>query len=291
MLAAKFLPLGLAFIMFGLGLTLTWGDFRRVLSFPKPVIVGLLTQMLALPALAFGLSKAFGLSNEFSIGMMILAASPGGVTANIFSHLAHGDVALNITLTAINSVLAAVTLPLIVGFAIAHFAESDRSIGLQFSKAIEVFAIVLIPVILGMIVRQKKQAFAQKMDRPVRTFSIVFLLVLIIAAVAQERESLMSSFAILGGATLAFNLLSMAIGYFLPSMLNLTKNQSVAIAMEIGLHNSTLAIYIALSVLEVYAYAMPAAIYSIIMFITAGLFTFILNSAAKRRSAGAAVNA
>ncbi len=285
MLAAKFLPLGLAFIMFGLGLTLRWADFRRILSFPKPVLVGLAAQMLVLPGVAFFLCKLFGLSSEFSIGMMILAASPGGVTANIFSHLAHGDVALNITLTAINSVLAAVTLPLIVGLSISYFAESDRTIGLQFSKAVEVFAIVLVPVVIGMLVRGKKPDFAAKMDRPVRGFSIVFLVVLIVAAVFQERDSLATSFGQLGGAVLAFNLLSMGAGYLLPRMLNLPRNQAVAISMEVGLHNGTLAIYIALSVLGIYAYAMPAAIYSIVMFVTAGLFTFGLN-AAQRRSSG-----
>ncbi len=278
MLAAKFLPLGLAFIMFGLGLSLTREDFLRILKVPRPVIIGLLTQMLLLPLMALGICKFFGLSNEFSIGMMILAASPGGVTANIYSHLARGDVALNITLTAVNSVLAAVSLPLIVGLSIAHFAGAEQQVGFQFKKAIEVFAIVLVPVFIGMIVRARKPGFAERMDKPIRIFSILLLVVLIAAAIAQEWEKLLASMAQLGGAVLLFNLLSLAVGYLLPLVIKLPRNQAIAISMEVGIHNGTLAIYMALSVLNVYAYAMPAALYSVLMFFTAGLFTMALNA-------------
>jgi BASS family bile acid:Na+ symporter len=278
MLAAKFLPLGLAFIMFGLGLSLTRADFLRILKVPRPVIIGLLTQMLLLPLFALGICKLFGLSNEFSIGMMILAASPGGVTANIYSHLARGDVALNITLTAVNSVLAAVSLPLIVGLSIAHFAGAEQQVGFQFKKAIEVFAIVLVPVIIGMVVKARKPDFADRMDRPIRIFSILLLVVLIVAAIAQEREKMLASMAQLGGAVLLFNLLSLAVGYLLPLLIKLPRNQAIAISMEVGIHNGTLAIYMALSVLNVYAYAMPAALYSVLMFFTAGLFTLALNA-------------
>ncbi|GMU52039.1 MAG: Na+-dependent transporter [Candidatus Xenobia bacterium] len=278
MLAAKFLPLGLAFIMFGLGLSLTRADFLRILKVPRPVIIGLLTQMLLLPLFALGICKLFGLSNEFSIGMMILAASPGGVTANIYSHLARGDVALNITLTAVNSVLAAVSLPLIVGLSIAHFAGAEQQVGFQFKKAIEVFAIVLVPVIIGMVVKARKPDFADRMDRPIRVFSILLLVVLIVAAIAQEREKMLASMAQLGGAVLLFNLLSLAVGYLLPLLIKLPRNQAIAISMEVGIHNGTLAIYMALSVLNVYAYAMPAALYSVLMFFTAGLFTMALNA-------------
>lgn len=282
MLAAKFLPLGLAFIMFGLGLSLTKDDFLRILKVPKPVILGLFAQMILLPGLALALCYGFGLPQEYCIGMMILAASPGGVTANIFSHLARGDVALNITLTAINSVLAAVTLPLIVGLSIAHFAGSEQQVGFQFKKAIEVFAIVLVPVFVGIMVKARNSSFADKMDKPVRIFSILFLVVLIVAAVLQERENLMATFPQIGAAVLAFNLLSMAIGYSLPRLLKLPHSQSIAISMEVGIHNGTLALYMALSVLAVYAYAMPAAIYSVLMFFTAAIFAFGLNKLAGR---------
>jgi BASS family bile acid:Na+ symporter len=276
MLAAKFLPLGLAFIMFGLGLGLTLDDFRRILRVPKPVIIGLSLQLFLLPALAFAICAIFGLTAEASIGMMILAASPGGVTANVFSHLARGDVALNITLTALNSVIAAVFLPLVVGLSIAHFAGTEAGLGLQLGKALEVFAIVLIPVAIGMAVKQSRPVFAAKMDRPLRIFAAVFLVVLVIAAIFQEREAISASFLQIGGAVLTFNLVSLAVGYFVPLLVvRLPRAQAIAIAFEIGLHNSTLAIFIALSVLNTYAYAMPAAIYSIVMFATAGALVFI----------------
>lgn len=284
MMAAKFLPIGLALIMLGLGLSLTLADFARILRYPKPVIIGLIAQMFLLPAIALLLCRTFGLSPEYSIGMMILAASPGGVTANLFSHLAHGDVALNITLTAINSVLAAITLPLIVGFALTHFGAADNGIGLQFGKAIEVFAIVLVPVALGMAIRSRFPAFAARADKPIRIFSVLVLALIVVVAITQERENLMMSFSQLGGAMLAFNLLSLGIGYLIPTLVKLPKNQSVAIAMEIGLHNATLAIYIGMSVLGVYAYALPSAIYSIVMFLTAGAFTFGLSLKSRARA-------
>ncbi|MBS1962688.1 MAG: bile acid:sodium symporter family protein [Bdellovibrionales bacterium] len=273
MTAAKFLPFGLALIMLGLGLTLTIEDFRRILRFPKPVLVGLFAQMFVLPAAAFGLCYLFGLSTEHSVGLMILAASPGGVLANLFSHLGHGDLALNVTLTAINSVLAAVTLPLMVAFALAHFEHSDQDIGLQYRKAIEVFTIVLVPVMIGMAVRRRNPALAIKADRPIRIFSVAVLFLIIVAAITQEWQRLLDCFSQLGGAMLAFNLLSLGVGYTIPRWLKLPKNQSVAIAMEIGLHNATLALYIGLSVLGNAAYALPSAIYSIVMFFTAAAFT------------------
>lgn len=283
MIAAKLLPIALALIMLGLGLSLTLDDFRRIVRFPKPVLIGLVAQMFLLPGIAYALCGLFNLSPEYSIGVMILAASPGGVTANLFSHLAHGDVALNITLTAVNSVLAAFTLPLIVAFALAQFGQGGSGIGLQFGKAIEVFAIVLIPVAIGMAIRRQRPDIAARTDRPLRIFSIVVLALLVVGAIAQERENLMQSFSQLGGAMIAFNLLSLLIGYLIPRFVKLPENQAVAIAMEVGLHNSTLAIYIGLSVLGVYAYALPSAIYSIVMFFTAAAFTSLLNMNIKRK--------
>jgi len=278
-IVAKALPLALALIMFGLGLTLKTDDFARIIKFPKPVVIGLAAQMLILPTAAFLLCKFFGLPSDLSIGLMILAASPGGATANIFSHLSHGDVALNLTLTAVNSVAAAFTLPLIVGFAISHFAGDATEIGLQFGKAIEVFAIVLIPVAIGMFVFNRSPSFARKVDRPFRAFSLLVLVVIVIGAVSKEWETLSSYFAQLGAVVLAFNLLSLGTGYFLPVWTKLPRAQAIAISMEIGIHNGTLAIYIALSVLNRFSFAVPAALYSVLMFFTAGAFTLLLNRA------------
>ncbi|HIZ98787.1 MAG TPA: bile acid:sodium symporter, partial [Candidatus Janibacter merdipullorum] len=170
------LPIALAIIMFGLGLSLTVGDFRRVARSPKAVVVALVLQTLVLPAVAFGLVVAFDVDPLLAVGVMLLAASPGGTTANLFSHLFRGDVALNITLTAVNSVLAAVTIPVITNFAIGYF-DADGDLGLQFGKVLQVIAIVLLPVGLGMAVRQRSREFADRTDRPVRIFSILVLVV------------------------------------------------------------------------------------------------------------------
>ncbi len=275
-IVAKLLPLALALIMLGLGLSLKVEDFTRIAQFPKPVVLGLVVQMIILPPLAFLLCKIFGLSLELSIGMMILAASPGGTTANIFSHLSHGDVALNITLTAINSVLAAFTLPLIVGMSISYFLGEEKEIGLQFSKVIEVFAIVLVPVGIGMLIGSQTPTFAKTADKPFRIFSLFVLLAIVIGAILKEKENLMSYALQIGGVVLTFNVISLLVGYFLPLAMKLPRKQAIAIGMEIGIHNGTLAIFIALSVLGNFTFAMPAAIYSILMFFTAGIFAVVL---------------
>ncbi len=272
----KLLPLSLAIIMFGFGLTLTPADFKRIAQYPKSVFLGLFCQMVLLPILAYVVCRGFNLSPEISIGVMILAASPGGITANLFSHLAHGDIALNLTLTAINSVLAAFSLPLLVNLAYKIFAGQEQNIGLQFSKTIEVFAIVLIPVAIGMFVKNKKPAFSQKMDKPVRIFSMLVLLIIVVGAVAKEKEQLSSSFAQIGIAMLVFNLGSMLIGYLIPRILKLSNREATAISMEVGIHNSTLAIYVAVALLGSFALALPAAVYSIIMFFTAAIFSLYL---------------
>lgn len=277
LIISTILPLSLGFIMFGFGLSLTPQDFSRVLKYPKSVVIGLLCQMLLLPVLAFAICKFFQLSPEISVGVMLLAASPGGIAANLFSHLSHGDVALNLTLTAINSVLSAISLPLIANVALAYFISGDKSIGLQFKKTIEVFMIVLLPVTIGMGVKKLRPEFSKKMDKPVRIFSVLFLLILIIGAVAKEKEQLLASFAQIGGAMLAFNLLSMLIGYSLSMLLKLRHQEATAITMEVGIHNSALSLYVALVLLGSTQMAIPSAIYSIIMFFTAGIVSYLLS--------------
>lgn len=275
-IVSTLLPVSLGIIMFGFGLSLTPEDFKRVLKYPKSVLVGLGCQMLLLPLLGVLVCKLFGFSPELSVGLMILAASPGGIAANIFSHLSHGDIALNLTLTAINSVLAAFTLPLIVNLSVAYFAEGDQSIGLQFKKTLEVFMIVLVPVALGMWVRHLKPVLAARADKPVRIFSVLILVIIVVGAILKERAQLAESFSQIGLAMLVFNLASMAVGYVVPLALKLKHQEATAIAMEVGIHNSTLALYIAMSVLNSFALALPAAVYSIIMFLTAAAFSLVL---------------
>ncbi|MEK6554835.1 MAG: bile acid:sodium symporter family protein [Bdellovibrionota bacterium] len=280
------LPLVLILIMFGLGLSLTVEDFKRVMNFPRPVIVGLGCQLILLPAVAFGLCYLFQLPPAFAIGLVLLSASPGGATSNVFSHLTNGDVALNLTLTAINSALTAITLPLVTGLALQLFAEQDQSIGLQFSKMIEVFLVILVPVSIGMLVRAKKPVFALKMDRPVRGFSIFALIVIVIGAVTKEWSLLADNIGLIGWAVLSFNLLSLAVGYLVPKMMKISHDQAVAISFEIGIHNGTLALFVAISVLGSTQIAVPAAAYSVLMFFTAGIFSLLLR---KSKNSGGAL--
>lgn len=191
-LITVFLPIALAIIMAGLGLELTINDFKRVRQHPKAVFIALFCQLVILVGIAFIICKVLALPPMLAVGLMLLSASPGGPTANLFSYLYKGDIALNITLTAINSVIAAFTLPLIVNFAIQHFMENGQNVGLQFSKIIQVFLIILVPVGIGMLVRHFAPHTAEKLNKPVRIFAIVFLVSIIILAIARDYQNLMT---------------------------------------------------------------------------------------------------
>ena len=271
------LPLALAIIMIGLGLELTPKDFARVSKHPKAVLTALFCQLVLLVGLAFIICKVLELPPLLSVGLMLLAASPGGSTANLFSYLFKGDIALNITLTAINSVIAAFTLPLIVNFAIQHFLNDGQQITMQFSKILQVFAIILIPVCIGMLLRHYAPHFSEKLNKPLRIFSVAFLILIIIGAIAKERANIMEYIGQVGLATIIFCISSLIIGYFVPRLMGINSAQARACAFEIGIHNSTLAMTIALTVIANSAVAMPAAVYSIFMYIFATIFGFLLN--------------
>lgn len=282
MIITVFLPIALAIIMAGMGLELTLKDFQRVRQHPKAVFIALFCQLVILVAIAFIICKVFALPPMIAVGLMLLAASPGGATANLFSYLYKGDIALNITLTAINSVLAAFTLPLIVNFALLHFVASEQHVGLQFSKIIQVFVIILFPVIIGMLIRHFSPKFAEKLNKPVRVFAIVFLLFIIALAIAKDYQKLLAYIGLVGGATLLFCVCSLAIGYWLPRLFGINSFQAKACAFEIGIHNSTLALTIALTVMASSDAAMPAAVYSILMYVMATLFGTLLNQLEKK---------
>ncbi|MEV4099679.1 bile acid:sodium symporter family protein [Nonomuraea sp. NPDC049649] len=277
-LTTVMLPAALALIMFGLGLSLTLADFGRVATRPKAVIVALVAQVLVLPALCFGLVVLFGLDPLLAVGMMLLAASPGGTTANLYSHLFGGDVALNITLTAVNSVLAVFTLPVVVNLSLAHFMGGGQDIGLQADKVVQVFAIVLVPVAVGMLVRRISVTFADRMDRPVRIMSALVLAAVIVGAIVQERERLGGYIAAVGLVALLFSVISLTVGYWLPRLLKVGRRQAIASGMEIGIHNSTLAITIALSpsLLANSTMAVPPAVYGVLMFGTTLVFGYLV---------------
>jgi len=271
------LPLALGIIMFGLGLSLAVEDFRRVARHPKVVVIALGCQLLLLPLVCFGLVVVFDLPKLLAVGMMLLAASPGGTSANLFSHLFRGDVALNVSLTAVNSVISIVSLPLITNIAIDYF-DLDDNVGLQFGKVVEVFAIVLVPVGIGMLVRARAAGFADRMDRPVRIGSAVILAVLVVGILASEAENVSDYLGDVGLAAAVFCAVSLVTGYAVPRAAGVREDQAIACSMEIGVHNGTLAIYVALEVLDNLTddqqqqVAVPAAVYSIIMFVFAALW-------------------
>jgi BASS family bile acid:Na+ symporter len=270
------LPVALGIIMFGLGLSLTLGDFARVAKQPKAVIIALLCQLVVLPGICFGLVLAFQLPPVLAVGMMMLAASPGGTTANLYSHLFRGDIALNISLTAVNSVIAVITLPLITNFAIWYFEPFDDQLGMQWAKALEVFAIVLVPVAIGMVVRHFWPRFADRMDKPVRIASVIILVVVIAGAVASNWALLIENVARLALITIVFCLISLAIGYLVPRWLRVGRRQAIATSFEIGIHNATLAIVIAQTVLGSVELSLPAAVYGVLMFFLAFGFGFLI---------------
>lgn len=266
------LPAALAVIMFGLGLDLTPADFGHVLRRRRPVVVALVSQLLLLPMLCVGLILMFRLPPMLAVGMMLLAASPGGTAANLFSHLFRGDVALNIALTALNSLVAVLTLPIVTNLALAWFQPGDLAIGLQFGKTLEVFMIVLTPVCLGMITRVLRPGFAKAMDRPVRIASIALLVGVVAGAAASGAQTLGAHFAALGGVCALFCACSLALGYVAPRLAGVDRPQATACAFEVGIHNATLAIVVAQSVLNQPDMALPAAIYGVVMFPMAALF-------------------
>jgi BASS family bile acid:Na+ symporter len=265
------LPIALAIIMFGLGLDLTVGDFRRVGRHPRAVAVALGCQLVLLPAICFGLVVLLDLPPLLGIGMLLLAASPGGTSANLFSHLFRGDVALNITLTAINSVIALFTLPLVTGLAIEYYDRGDE-VSLPFSEVVSVFAIVLVPVAIGMLVRSRAPGFAGRMDRPVRIGSAVILAVLVLGILVDQRDNVGEYLADVGVAAALFCAISLVLGYVVPKAAGVREEQAIASSMEIGVHNATLAIFVAVDVLDETEISVPAAVYSIFMFVFATIW-------------------
>ncbi|GAB3458619.1 bile acid:sodium symporter family protein [Actinophytocola sediminis] len=265
--------------MLGLGLSLTVADFKRVVRYPRAAAVALTCQIVLLPGICLGLVLLFDLPPALAVGMMLLVASPGGTTANLFSHLANGDVALNITLTAINSVLAVVTLPIVVNLSLDGFMSGDDSIGLQPDKMLQVFALVLVPVAVGMVIRRRAPEFTEKLHRPVKIASIVVLALLIGGAIYQERNNFVDYMTSVGPVALLLLLLSLAVGYYVPRAFQIPRDQAVAASFEIGLHNSTIAIAIALSptLLNNPEMAIAPAVYALLSFLPAGLIAYFMS--------------
>ncbi len=271
------LPLVLAFIMFALGLGLTVDDFVRVVKRPRDFAVGAVSQIILLPAVAFILISIWDLPNELALGVMIIAAAPGGVTSNILTAFARGDVALSISLTAVISLLSVLTIPLIIAFSYAHImkenAVGDFSVA---STAISVFVIVAVPVIAGLTARHFTPKLATRLEPSMRRVSAVLFVVVLFGAIYQERGNVVAYFAQAGLVTLVLNVLMMLLAYLVASAFASGVKQKIAISIECGLQNGTLAIAVSTLLFGGGLTVIPAATYSLIMFATALIYIAVL---------------
>ena len=283
------LPLALAFIMLSMGLALTPADFARVARRPAAALIGLTAQMVLLPMLAFVLVVAWGtawvMDPSLAVGFLIIAACPGGVTSNLLTHLARGDTALSISLTAVTSVLASVTIPLIVTAAKAWFLGTEAPPLPLLGTMAGIFAIVTLPVLVGMAVKAARPAFAARSEPVCRQAATVLFVVIVLAAVAVEWPLLVAHFGEIGPPVLLLNLACMATGWLLARLARLGRDQTVAITLETGLQNGTLAVLIAATFLASDLMVVPGAVYSLVMFGTAAVYVTLL--AARRRVARA----
>ena len=271
------LPLALAFIMFVLGLGLTGADFLRVIKQPRDFFVGAFAQIILLPIIAFILVKTWSVSPELAIGVMIIAAAPGGVTSNLLTSFAKGDVALSISLTAIISLLCVITIPFIVLTSVKLLGGSNiiQDISL-FSMSRDMFLIVTVPVILGMLLRRFASGVALKFEPIAKKVSIVLFVIVLLGAIAAERENVISYFAQAGLITLVLNIVMMVVAYYIAQLLASGKEQKKCITIECGLQNGTLAIFVATAIFGGGMYVIPAATYSLIMFATSLIFIYLV---------------
>jgi BASS family bile acid:Na+ symporter len=285
-LTELFLPFSLAVIMFGMGLSLRIEDFKRILIYPKAVGIGLLNQLIFLPIIAFGIANLFELPAELAVGLMILAVCPGGATSNLITHLAKGDAALSITLTAFSSVITVFTIPFLVNYSIGYFIPGGEAQQLEVvGTVVSVLVITIIPVALGMLVFAKAPKLALKLDLPFRRISAIFFVIIVVAAVLKEKENLVRYFVEAGPAALTLNVATLALSFGTARLFKLPFRQGLTIAIESGIQNGTLGITIAATLLMNSVMTIPSAIYSLIMFGTAALVIFFGNYVASSQKA------
>ena len=271
------LPLALAFIMFVLGLGLTGSDFLRVVKQPRDFFVGAFSQIILLPIIAFILVKIWPIAPELAIGVMIIAAAPGGVTSNLLTSLAKGDVALSISLTAIISLLCVITIPFIVLTSVGLLSDSSITQDISlFSMSRDMFLIVTVPVILGILIRRFASGAALKFEPIAKKISIVLFVLVLLGAIAAERENVISYFAQAGLITFVLNVVMMIVAYCVAKLFASGMKQKKCITIECGLQNGTLAIFVATSIFGGGMYLIPAATYSLIMFATSLIFVYLV---------------
>lgn len=269
------LPLGIAAIMFGLGLSLTVADFRRVLQTPRAVLVGMVNLVVVAPALAFASAVAFDLPPELAVGLVILGASPGGMMANMLTHLGRGDTALSVTMTAVSSVMAVITIPVYLGLATEYFGAGSGADPDMLSIGALVFGVTVVPVALGVLIRGRAPDLVAAQYGKVRIASLCVFAAVVIGAIATEHETVIEYAPQVAGAALALNLGAMGISFCVARLARLGSAQSTAIALELGVHNSTVAIAVGTSIAA--SFSIPAAVYSSFMLFTGGAFAWFMS--------------
>ena len=268
-----FLPISLAIIMFGMGLTLVVNDFTRLFTYPKEVIIGLTNQLVFLPLIGFLIILLFDLNSSMAIGIMILSLCPGGPTSNLITQVARGNIGLSVTLTALASLITVFTIPIILSKAITYFTgETDIVIELPIVQTmIQILVITVIPVSIGMLIRKKNKAFAARMERPMRIASTVLFIIIFLLVMFANKDLIVQAMKEVGLATLLLNLSTMALGYITAKVFGIKGKSQISITIESGIQNGTLAFVIATTILNNVQMGLPTGAYSIWMFITGGI--------------------
>ena len=252
------LPIALFIIMIGIGMTLTLRDFRQVAVYPKGMIVGTFAQILLMPMVAFGLAYLFGVAPAIAVGLVIIAACPGGTTSNLFVLLARGNIALSIVLTVSASLITILTLPLFTNMALQHFMGTEENISLPVGKTIAMLVvIVLLPVAIGMLVRTRKPELARKAESLVSIFGGIVLAVLIVALLYGVRDQMWDLLKQAGPSTIALNVAGIALGLLAGRVAGLTQRESLAVAVELGVKNGTIGLMVTLTLLESSTMSIP----------------------------------
>lgn len=274
------LSIAVGIIMLGMGLSLTIADFLRIKKQPKAVLVGLTNQLILLPIIGYTLAVLLGLRTEIAVGLMLIAACPGGPVSNLYCNLARGDLALSITLTAITSMITVFTIPVVVNQALVLFMDTQHVVQIDFWQTVfKILMVTIVPVSIGMTLYNYFPAFATKMEKPVKIVSSILLGTIITGAFIANKDELMDALPYVGSATLALNVITMAFGFFSGRLFKLNYKERVSISVECGIQNGALALFIgSLGVMANYPGVLLApAVYGILMFFTGAIFAAVVN--------------
>ena len=273
------IPICLFLIMMGMGLTLITNDFKRVLKYPKAVGIGLTNQLILLPIIGFALANIMPLRPEYAVGVMLLVLCPGGTTSNLFTYLAKGDVALSVTMTAIASVITVFTIPIVLSFSLIYFMGSGSEFELPVVKTVLTLVVLtIVPISIGMLIKRYAPKVADRSQVYVSRFGVIFLTFLVLFLGYVQRDIIVDAFIATGPVSVLLNLSTMALGYYSSKWFGLNLAQRTSVTLEVGLQNSTLSIFMALTLLSNYDMSMMPAIYTLIMFLTAGILVRIFSA-------------